>query len=400
MVAFVVIELRQARPMFDLSLFRNSAFTGVSLSTFAIGCGMFAAFPYITFYLQNALGYSPLGGGLRLLPSTLMAFFVPLVLGRVGDRAPGGLLLVAGLALSGTGLLLMSHLSAGSGWTALLAGLVVAGVGIGVANPAIGRLALGVVAPQRSGMASGISNTFRIAGLTTGVAALGALFQHRLGASLGQQLGHASPGLTTQVASEGVRAASRTGLPAHVLLAAYATGTNEILFVGGLVVLAGAVLALTMVGTRDRRPVPAVIVLTEAAGRPQVESQLTRGAEATGAGLATGRSMAARLVDPGSLGRPGGRGAGRLASAARRRTRRERGKHQQSARASDASPNCEGGLVAEHKADPSRVGEGSAQRSLHLPRATASAPPIEPKIAWEATAGTCCPASTVFMECW
>ena len=133
-----------------------------------------------------------------------MAFFVPLVLGRVGDRAPGGLLLVAGLALSGTGLLLMSHLSAGSGWTALLAGLVVAGVGIGVANPAIGRLALGVVAPQRSGMASGISNTFRIAGLTTGVAALGALFQHRLGASLGQQLGHASPGLTTQVASEGV----------------------------------------------------------------------------------------------------------------------------------------------------------------------------------------------------
>jgi predicted MFS family arabinose efflux permease len=274
MLAFVVTELRQARPMFDLSLFRNAAFTGVSLSTFAIGCGMFAAFPYMTLYLQNALGYSPLAGGLRLLPATLMTFFVPLALGRVGDRAPSGLLLSAGLALSGTGLLLMSHLSARSGWTALLAGLVVAGVGVGVANPSIGRLALGVVAPQRSGMASGISNTFRIAGLTTGVAALGALFQHRLGASLSQQLGHASPGLTAQVASEGVRAASRTGQPAHVLLAAYATGTNEILFVGGLVVLVGALLALATVGARDMRPAPAVIVLAEAAGRPEVESEL------------------------------------------------------------------------------------------------------------------------------
>src|SRR5579863_43409 len=59
-IAFIVFELRQSRPMFDLSLFRKPGFSGVSLGTFAIGGGMFALMPYITLYLQNDLGYSPL----------------------------------------------------------------------------------------------------------------------------------------------------------------------------------------------------------------------------------------------------------------------------------------------------------------------------------------------------
>ncbi|MGH2902768.1 MAG: MFS transporter [Solirubrobacteraceae bacterium] len=56
LLAFVVVELRQARPMFDLSLFGNRAFCGVSLATFAIGAGMFAMFPYITLYLRIRIG--------------------------------------------------------------------------------------------------------------------------------------------------------------------------------------------------------------------------------------------------------------------------------------------------------------------------------------------------------
>ncbi len=68
LAAFVVVELRSRRPMFDLGLFRKPAFVGVSLATFAIGAGMFAMYPYLTLYLQNDLGYSPLAGGARLLP--------------------------------------------------------------------------------------------------------------------------------------------------------------------------------------------------------------------------------------------------------------------------------------------------------------------------------------------
>jgi EmrB/QacA subfamily drug resistance transporter len=71
-VAFIVVEFRQSRPMLDLSLFRKPAFVGVSIATLAIGVGLFAVFPYLTLYLQDGLGYSPLVGGLCLLPSTVL----------------------------------------------------------------------------------------------------------------------------------------------------------------------------------------------------------------------------------------------------------------------------------------------------------------------------------------
>lgn len=70
LVFFVVVEARQARPMLDLSLFRRPAFVGVSVATFAISAGMFALFPYLSIYLQDILGASPLGAGLRFLPLT------------------------------------------------------------------------------------------------------------------------------------------------------------------------------------------------------------------------------------------------------------------------------------------------------------------------------------------
>ena len=68
MAAFVVAERHNPRPMFDLSLFRKPAFAGVSVATFAIGAGMFAMFPYLTFYLQDNLGYSPLAGACACCP--------------------------------------------------------------------------------------------------------------------------------------------------------------------------------------------------------------------------------------------------------------------------------------------------------------------------------------------
>src|SRR5262249_13506190 len=177
LVAFIVVELRQQQPMSDLSLFRSHPFDGVSIATFAIGAGMFAAFPYITLYLQNLLGYSPLQGGLRVLPATLLVFLVPILSRRFGPHLRAGLMLGGGMTLIAIGTLLMSRLSDDSRWTVLLPGLLIAGVGIGLANPAIAQIALAVVAPNRAGMASGISNTFRIGGVATGIAALGAVLQ-------------------------------------------------------------------------------------------------------------------------------------------------------------------------------------------------------------------------------
>jgi EmrB/QacA subfamily drug resistance transporter len=262
MVTFVFAELHHPRPMFDLSLFRNSGFVGVSVATFAIGAGMFAIYPYLTFYLQNDLGYSPLVGGLCLLPSTVLCFAIPLVTRKAVEGRPPGMVLGAGLAITAAGLALMHGLTVDSSWTALIPGLLLTGIGIGIANPAIAKTGLGVVPPQRTGMASGISNTFRIGGLATGVAALGAIFQHHLATSLTTQLGRPAGQLAKVLASGGTRAAQSFAPTERGVLAAshhaFVSGTNEILAIGSVVVILGALAGVALVRARDfYRPLPA-----------------------------------------------------------------------------------------------------------------------------------------------
>jgi EmrB/QacA subfamily drug resistance transporter len=273
MLAFVAAELHQERPMFDLSLFHNNGFIGVSVATAAIGAGMFAMYPYLTFYLQNDLGYSPLAGGLCLLPSTVLCFVVPLATRKAVEHRPPGMVLGAGLAITAVGLVLMHGLSVSSTWTALIPGLLLTGVGIGLANPAIAKTALGVVPPQRTGMASGISNTCRIGGLATGVAALGAIFQHHLATSLESQLGRPSHQLAKVLASGGTRAA-RHFAPAEsgVLSAshhAFVSGLNEILVIGSVTVILGACVGVALVRARNfHRPAEVVPVRPEAMPQP------------------------------------------------------------------------------------------------------------------------------------
>jgi EmrB/QacA subfamily drug resistance transporter len=270
LVLFLGAERRADRPMLDLSLFSNITFGGVSLATFAIGVGMFAMFLYIALYLQDLLGYSPLAAGLRTLPMTVPVFVVPLAVRRLGGRLPPGAMLGVGLVLVSSGLLLM-HLAVAdnSGWTALLPGMIVAGVGIGVSNPVIAQTALAVVALQRSGMASGISNTCRVGGVAVGIAALGALFVSRLGAALRVALPTASPRLGELVSAGGLRAAAAVTPPAQrhaVLVAArhaFVVSFNELSLVGSVTVLIGATCAATMIRRRDFRaataPVPTAV---------------------------------------------------------------------------------------------------------------------------------------------
>jgi EmrB/QacA subfamily drug resistance transporter len=264
-IVFVVVEMHQQRPMFDLALFRRPSFTGVSVATFAIGGGMFAMYPFLTLYLQNNLGFSPLHGGLCLLPSTVLCFVVPLAFRSVADRIAPRIVLGTGLAVTAAGMAAMLFVTSSSSWVVLIPGLILTGFGIGLTNPAIARTGLGVVAPERSGMASGLSNTFRIAGLATGVAALGAIFERQVGSSLAAQLGHPAPALAKVIASAGIHAAvaanpGQAGLASasHV---AFVSGLHLILIIGTAVVALGAAAAFTLVRAQDfyahRPPSPA-----------------------------------------------------------------------------------------------------------------------------------------------
>jgi EmrB/QacA subfamily drug resistance transporter len=264
MTAFVVIEQRRANAMLDLKLFRVPAFGGVSIVAWALSAGMFAMFLYLTLYIQDVLDYSPLQAGLRFLPVTLLSFVVAPIAGNLLHRIPARAFLGGGLILVGIGLVLMHGVAVGDGWTTLLPGFLLAGIGIGLANPAIASTALGVVPPARAGMASGINSTFRQIGIATGVAALGAVFQSRIASevtsllssapasiqqhstqfsnavssgAIGQAVSHVPPGLRGHLTAVGDRA--------------FITGFNEILLIGAAVSFVGGILALIMVRQRD-----------------------------------------------------------------------------------------------------------------------------------------------------
>src|SRR3954452_12770020 len=203
LAAFVAVELRTDHPMFELRLFRNGTLGGASLVAFALSAAMFLLFLFITLYMESVLGYKPLEAGLRFLPLTVVSFFVAPLTGRLSSKGiPVRVWLSGGLVLVGLGLLLMHGVGPDSNWTTLLAGFCVAGAGIGMINPALATTAVGVVDPRRSGMASGINNTFRQVGIATGIAALGAVFQTRItdkvsaglagtpGASRSQEIAH------------------------------------------------------------------------------------------------------------------------------------------------------------------------------------------------------------------
>jgi hypothetical protein len=253
--------------MLDLSLFRRPAFAGASIVAFAISASMFSMFLYLTLYIQDVLGYSPLQAGLRFLPVTLVSFAVAPVSGKLSVRVPVRLLLGSGLLLVSGGLLAMTAIDASSGWTTLIPGFVLAGAGIGMINPPLASTAVGVVPYTRSGMASGINNTFRQVGIATGIAALGAIFQHEITHKIGSLLTSSGRGREIVAAAHGrLSGALVSGevrplihsLPAparavlgHAYRAGFTEALTTILLVAATIALLGAVFAFVLVRGRD-----------------------------------------------------------------------------------------------------------------------------------------------------
>jgi EmrB/QacA subfamily drug resistance transporter len=219
LVAFVVAERVQREPMFDLSLVKVPTFVGGLTSAFGISASLFSLLTYLVLYIQNLLGYSAIEAGVRFLPLTGAIFLTAGIAGRLSARVPTRLLIGPGFVLIGTGLLLMHGLTPSDDWTALLPGMIVAGVGAGLVNVPLATTAVAVVEPARAGMASGVNSTFRQVGIATGIAALGAIFSHSVG-------GAATP-------------------------QAFVDGLNNILIVGAAVALVSAVAAFTLIRQRD-----------------------------------------------------------------------------------------------------------------------------------------------------
>ena len=180
LLAFVLVELRSANPLLDLGLLRNRSFVGLTAAALLLNAAAFAHLTYTSIWLQSVLDLSPIQAGLTVCPLALAAFVVAgnsgRLFGKVAPQVPIGL----GLVLIGGGVLLMTLVSAGSSWTAVLPGLIVSGLGVGMATPVMMSAALATVPHQRVGMASGAVNTARQLGYALGIAVLGTIFANRI----------------------------------------------------------------------------------------------------------------------------------------------------------------------------------------------------------------------------
>ncbi|MEV5601217.1 MFS transporter [Streptomyces sp. NPDC052299] len=247
LVCFVVVELRVAHPLLDLSLFRTSAFTGVMAGALAFNTAAFGVLPYTSIWLQTVLGLSPVQGGLAVLPLAATSFVVAAAGGRLLHGVQPRLTIGIGLALIGAGTLAQAVLGADSSWPALIPGLALAGIGTGLVSPAIAGAALAAVPPERAGMAGGAVNTFRQLGYAFGVAVLGTVLTSRMAESLGDARSHALAG----GGAAGLRAA---GMPEHALRTAFASGLNTAAVVAGAVGLVAGVAVLLLVKGERKAP--------------------------------------------------------------------------------------------------------------------------------------------------
>ncbi|HZE48355.1 MAG TPA: MFS transporter [Jatrophihabitantaceae bacterium] len=260
LVGFVMVERRTATPVLDLALFRSPRFVGVLISGAVVNFSAFAYLAYTSLWLQTVRGLSPVEAGLAgSLPISVAAFLVSAGVGRFLHHARPHWIVGGGLTLVGAGALMQARLSADSSWTPLLAGLIVSGIGVGLAVPTLVSTAMGAVPVQRGGMAAGAVNTARQLGYAFGVAVLGSVVQaraeHVLRGKTPDPSGFANA-LTSGQAQEtiGRAPAAQRGYVDGLVHAAFASGLNATFAVaGGLGIVAG-LFAMIMIG----RPVRAV----------------------------------------------------------------------------------------------------------------------------------------------
>lgn len=183
LIALLIYESRRHEPLIDLRFFRSAPFSGatvIAVSAFAaLGGFLFLS----TLYLQNVRGLSALDAGLWMLPMAVPTFLCAPISGRlVGSRGPRVPLLIAGAALTASGLL-FALFEAETSDVTLFTGYVLFGVGFGFVNAPITNTAVSGMPRTQAGVASAVASTSRQLGQALGVAVVGAVLAAGVGSS-------------------------------------------------------------------------------------------------------------------------------------------------------------------------------------------------------------------------
>jgi EmrB/QacA subfamily drug resistance transporter len=183
---FVLIEGRLAKaPLMPLRIYRSRTLTVANVVAVLIGAAVFGMWFFVSLYLQQVLGYSPIEAGLAFLPMALLIATGATLVSRAVTRIGAKRMLVAGMTAEALGLLLFTGIAADGTYTAnVLAPSLLVAIGIGLSFVPVTILAVAGVARKEAGLASGLVNTSRLFGGALGLAILAALATSRTNSEL------------------------------------------------------------------------------------------------------------------------------------------------------------------------------------------------------------------------
>jgi EmrB/QacA subfamily drug resistance transporter len=181
LVAFVLLERHQRAPMVDLGLFRNATFAGANVVLLLVALAMFGVFFFVSLYMQNVLGFSPVGAGAAFLPMTALIIVIAPLAGRLSDRLGSRWLLAGGMTLLAAQLLYFSRLGVHDGFWNLAPGMLLGGLGMPAVMAPASAAALSGVPVDRAGVGSAVLNSSRQLGGSMGIALMGAIMAHEIG---------------------------------------------------------------------------------------------------------------------------------------------------------------------------------------------------------------------------
>jgi EmrB/QacA subfamily drug resistance transporter len=191
LTGFVFTERRAESPITPLKLFANRNRMAAYLGRLFLVAGMFGMFFFLTQFLQNIIGYSPVDTGFAFLPLTLLVFGASQLASKVlVERFGGKPLMIVGITSSTIGIAWLTQISASTGYGGILGPLIFFGFGNGLAFVPLTTAALSDVNPEDQGAASGLVNVMQQVGGSLGLAILVTVFGATTHHLTGSQLSH------------------------------------------------------------------------------------------------------------------------------------------------------------------------------------------------------------------
>ncbi|MFQ6398154.1 MFS transporter [Nocardia sp. KC 131] len=241
-IAFAVWESRSEHPMLPLAVFRNRDFTGTALTLLLMVFGMGALMLMLTQYLQFVLGYGPMKAGLALLPYAMAAAVFNGLGATLGQKLSNKTLIVSGLLVMGAA---FGILALGAGYFAVLASMLVMGIGGGLAGPAAYAAIMSAIPLEHAGVGSAMNDTLQQVGMAISIAILGSVLAGVFTSNM--------PADAPDAARESIGAAFQLGYtePAKT---AFATAMSTGAWISAGFSVAAALLGLVLLRSRTAKP--------------------------------------------------------------------------------------------------------------------------------------------------